>query len=87
MKYYETEGTGQHEGELKDAGVTWPKLWQKEGIGGEDGGDGAGEKNDLALKVASDSENLNDAEERCEGLIKARSRWRPNSKETTEAGG
>uniref|UniRef100_A0AAZ3P767 Myosin motor domain-containing protein n=1 Tax=Oncorhynchus tshawytscha TaxID=74940 RepID=A0AAZ3P767_ONCTS len=30
------------------------------------------EKNDLALQVASEGESLNDAEERCEGLIKSK---------------
>ncbi|XP_036845977.1 myosin heavy chain, fast skeletal muscle-like [Oncorhynchus mykiss] len=41
------------------------------------------EKNDLALQVASDSENLNDAE-RCEGLIKSKIQLEAKLKETTE---
>uniref|UniRef100_A0A8C7KQB8 Myosin motor domain-containing protein n=1 Tax=Oncorhynchus kisutch TaxID=8019 RepID=A0A8C7KQB8_ONCKI len=40
------------------------------------------EKNDLALQV--DSENLNDAEERCEGLIKSKIQLEAKLKETTE---
>uniref|UniRef100_A0AAY5KYX4 Myosin motor domain-containing protein n=1 Tax=Esox lucius TaxID=8010 RepID=A0AAY5KYX4_ESOLU len=41
------------------------------------------EKNDLALQVAS-VKNLNDAEERCEGLIKSKIQLEAKLKETTE---
>ncbi|KAI7791208.1 Myosin heavy chain [Triplophysa rosa] len=42
------------------------------------------EKNDLQLQVASESENLSDAEERCEGLIKSKIQLEAKPKETTE---
>uniref|UniRef100_A0AAY4B7I2 Myosin-7B n=1 Tax=Denticeps clupeoides TaxID=299321 RepID=A0AAY4B7I2_9TELE len=42
------------------------------------------EKNDLQLQVASESENLSDAEERCEGLIKSKIQLEAKLKETTE---
>uniref|UniRef100_A0A8C9YKC6 Myosin heavy chain, fast skeletal muscle-like n=1 Tax=Sander lucioperca TaxID=283035 RepID=A0A8C9YKC6_SANLU len=41
------------------------------------------EKNDLQLQV-SESDNLNDAEERCEGLIKSKIQMEAKLKETTE---
>nr|ACA33869.1 skeletal muscle myosin heavy chain [Ctenopharyngodon idella] len=42
------------------------------------------EKNDLQLQVASEAENLSDAEERCEGLIKSKIQLEGKLKETTE---
>ncbi|XDV20798.1 hypothetical protein PO909_026040 [Leuciscus waleckii] len=42
------------------------------------------EKNDLQLQVASESEGLSDAEERCEGLIKRKIQLEAKLKETTE---
>merc|ERR1711915_166691 len=40
------------------------------------------EKNDLQLQVASETENLSDAEERCEGLIKSKIQLEAKLKET-----
>ncbi|XP_016359125.1 myosin heavy chain, fast skeletal muscle-like, partial [Sinocyclocheilus anshuiensis] len=42
------------------------------------------EKNDLLLQVTSESENLSDAEERCEGLIKSKIQLKGKLKETNK---